>query len=180
MVALPQAVDVEKQAGQGGNSVLIPKGKYPAVILNSELKNTSSGDGKRLVFQIMITKGEYEGTEFTEGLNVVNNNEEAVKIAYQTIANMGKALSLSNVRDSSELHNKPLVIGVETEEAEPWVDNKGVQREGKDKSVVKKYFPMPANGVLPVNAPVVAETKQEKPKQEAAAAPKTNPFAPPQ
>lgn len=169
MVALPQAVDVEKQAGQSGNSVLIPPGQYPAVIVSSELKDTKTG-GKMIVFTIAITQGEYAHTEFKDYVNIVNKNPQTVEIAYQTIANMGKAAGLKTINDSSELHNNAMMIEVKTKPAEDWIDNEGKTVAGKESSEIKKYLPMPGG------AGVVNNTPSEE-KAPTDSAPPSNPFA---
>jgi len=170
MVALPQAVDVEKQAGQGGSVPFIPQGKYPAVIVASELKRTSKG-GQMIVFTIVITQGDYANTEFKQYVNIVNKNPDAEKIGYQTIANMGKAINIANIKDTNELHNKPMVIEVKTKPAEDWINDKGETVAGKESSEIKKYFPIPANGA--------AETASDTGKQTDTvdATPASNPFA---
>lgn len=193
MVALPQAVDVEKQAGQGGNSVLIPQGQYQAVILASEMKPTKKG-GQMLVVTVNLTQGEYAHTEFKEYVNIVNENPKTVEIAYQTLANMGKAVGITAINDSTELHNKPLMVEVKTLPAEDWVDNEGKTVAGKEKSAIKKYLPLPAGGAPAGFTPPAAVAVAAQPAAAAAppamqaaapvaaaapaGAPAGNPFAP--
>jgi len=177
MVALPKAVDVEKQAGQGGNSVLIPQGQYQAIICASELKETKGGAGKMIVFTINITHGEYAHTEFKEYVNIVNSNAKTVEIAYQTIANIGKAVKLAVVNDSSELHNKPLMIEIKTKPAKDWADNDGKMVAGKERSEIKKFLPLPAGGA-PAAQQQVETAAEATPAASTAEAPQSNPFAP--
>ena len=135
MVALPRVINVEEEAG--GNSLpLIPSGQYQALIMNSELKPTKAG-GQMVVFYIFITHGEYAHTEFKEYVNIINKSEEAVRIGCQTIANIGKAIGISSVSTTEQLHNKPLMIEVGVENGKEWIDKDGVVRDGKDKSVLK-------------------------------------------
>lgn len=179
MVALPRQVNVEAEAG-GGNLPLIPSGQYQALVVASELKSTKTG-GQMVVFDIVITQGAHAHTEFKEYVNIVNNSEDAVRIGYQTIANIGKALGLANVTTTEELHNKPLMIEVGKEDGKPWVDSNGVTREGKDKSVIKKFLPIPSGGA-PTPQPEAAQPEATTAAQPAAATvntPKDNPFAKP-
>jgi len=182
MVGIPQTFNTSDLPDTGGSSVLIPQADYQALIVESELKQTKSGTGQMLVFKIVITQGQYANTEFVERLNIINQNQTAVEIAYKTLARMSEALGMSQTpADSSQLHNKPLMIRVETEPAEPYIDNNGNQKPGKDKSVIKTYLPLPAGGAgaAPVGAAPAAVTASAPPAPAVAAAPAASPFAPP-
>jgi len=186
MVALPQNVNVEEHARQGGGNMLIPQGQYMAVAVESVLKTTSKG-GQMVVMKFVVTQGEYQNTEFLRYLNIVNNTPKAVEIAYQEIANIGKAIGLGNVSDTSQLHNQPMIIEIKNKKQGDWTNNDGEIVEGKERSEIYKYLPIPAGGAVPQNAPAAtqqesapaqaAQTAQEQPDQ--AAAPANNPFAPP-
>jgi hypothetical protein len=155
MVALPQKYNVADLPDSGGGVVHIPDGMYKAVIVESELKPTSNGQGQFLALRVVITEGQYSNTEFIERLNIINQNQQAVEIAYKTLARISEALGMSTTPDdSNELHNKPLLIKVETEAGKPWKDKDGVEREGKDKSVIKGYKPLGAH--VAAAAPVAA------------------------
>lgn len=149
MVQLNQQYNVNDEYVQGGGSgpVLIPEGVYKAIIVNSEMKQTKTG-GQMLVFKYVITEGQYANTEFYDRLNIINNNATAVQIAYKTLARISEACGLSKTpSDSNQLHNVPLMIEVKTRKAEPWQDNEGNMREGKDQSEIKGYKPVPQVGV---------------------------------
>lgn len=167
MVALPQQFNTADLPDTGGNMVLIPAGQYSALIVNSEMKETRDKAGQFLALTLVITQGDYANTEFVERLNIVNKNPKAVEIAYKTLARMSEAVGMNKTPlDSTELHNKPLMIEVKTEEGKPWVDNDGVTQKGKDKSVIGKYLTTPAVGTgapaagvspgAPVAAPATA------------------------
>lgn len=168
MVALPRTVNVEEEAGQGGKSVLIPQGKYPAIIVGSEMKPNKSGH--MIVFKVIITQGQFKETEFSENLNIINPNAETVRIAYQTIANIGRAVGLATVTTTEEVQNKPLIIEVENEAPKDWVNDKGEAVKGKERSKIKGFYPMPAGGV-----PVVTAVINDEIDPTAPAA--VNPFA---
>ena len=203
MVALPQTYNTADLPDSGGGMVLIPQGQYQAVIVESELKPTSKGDGQFLAMKVVITQGQHQNTEFIERLNIINPNPIAVEIAYKTLARISEALGMSQTpTDSNQLHNRPLMIQIETEAGKPYTDNNGEQREGKDKSIIKKYLPMPAAGATPFGAGVPAQggqapaaapfapptteaqpaatTEAADPATQATAAPVNNPFATPQ
>lgn len=148
MVALPQTFKTADLPDTGGKTVHIPEGQYQAVIVESTLEDTSNKSGKFLKLKLVITQGQYANTELFERLNVVNPNQQAVEIAYKTLARISEAVGMDTTpSDSNQLHNKPLLITVETEKGTPWKDKDGVERQGKDKSVIKKYHPLPKTGV---------------------------------
>ena len=177
MVALPEVKNVADLPDTGGNSVLIPQGQYQALIVNSEMKSTKDNAGQFLALTVVITQGAHANTEFTERLNLVNKNPVAVDIAYKTLARISEAFGMDKTpADSSELHNKPLMIEVVTKKGKDWVNNKGETVAGNDQSEIKKYLPLPASGV-PAGAATEVVAPTQEPQQAQAAAPATNPFA---
>lgn len=149
------------EAGNGPMPLIEP-GTYQAVILASELKPTSNNAGQFLEMKIVITQGNHKDVEFIERLNVVNANDTAVTIAYQTLAKIAKATGHAVIPPQSEtMHNRPLLIEVKTEKGSDFRDKKtGEVRQGKDKSVISGYKPLPsvgqsgASSVHPVDAPM--------------------------
>jgi len=147
MAVLPQTYNTADLPDGGAGMPLIPPGQYQAVILNSEMVATRSGAGQMLVLDVTITQGQYANTEFKERLNIINSNPVAVEIAYKTLARVSEALGMVQTpADSTQLHNKPLMIEIATEAGEPYVDNAGVQKQGKDKSIISKWLALPAGG----------------------------------
>ena len=147
MALLPATYNCADLPDTGG-VVKIPDGQYKAVIIDSELKPTSNGNGQFLALKIVITEGQFQDTEFTERLNIINQNTKAVEIAFKTLARISEAVGMSQTpQDSATLHNKPLIIVVGTEAGKDWKDNDGVMHTGQDKSVIKKYLPLPKVGI---------------------------------
>lgn len=174
MVALPQTYNTADLPDTGGNLVHIPPGKYPAVIVSSELKPTSKGDGQFLALTTIITQGQYANTEFVERLNIINPNQTAVEIAYKTLARISEAVGMTQTpTESTQLHNKPLMIEVETEAGKPWKDNEGIERQGKDKSIIRRWHP--ANGGVPASGAPFAPPAAAAP--QAAGSPGKPPWA---
>ena len=146
--------EIVANAGTGGLP-LIPPGKYQGLFVTSELKPNSAGTGQYLAMKAVITQGEYRDTEFTEILNLINPNATAVKIAYETLAKIAKAVGFAQIpSDSSALHNKPLLLVIKTEKGTPYKDKvTGETKEGKDKSVIAGFEPLPQVGVVGGVAP---------------------------
>jgi len=92
---------------------LLPAGEYLAEIVESDYKQTRSGNGAYLELVFEIVDGEYKGRQLVERLNLENPNETTVRIAKGTLARILLALDLFAVADSEELHHKPMKIKVE-------------------------------------------------------------------
>lgn len=153
MAFLPQTqvTNVEEILANASSGSLphIPDGEYTGLFVKSEMKQAQSG-GQFLELTLVITQGQYKDTEFTERLNLVNNNQTAVKIAYETLARIAKAVGLSTIpQDSNALHNKPFSFKAKTEKGTEFTDKKtGEKRQGKDKSVIdsNSYKALPQVG----------------------------------
>jgi len=170
MVGIPQTFKVNDPAvaGGSGNNVLIPEGNYKAIIISSDMKDNSSGTGQFLALEIAIVEGDYTDTTFTERLNLINPNQKAVEIAYKTLARISEALGMAETpSDSAQLHNQPLLIEVKTKKGEPWTNNQGEKVEGKDKSEIKGFKPLPKIGVVGASAPVFAQATAAPVKKSA-------------
>lgn len=145
-----QKLNVEEvlaSAGNGG-APLLPEGDYQAVCVKAEMKDTSARTGKYLALTHIITVGTYRDTEFVDRFNIVNPNEKAVKIAYEQYAKFCKAIGYNELQeDESKLRNRPFVMKLKTEKGTPWKDKDGVDREGKDKSVIAGYSAAPSGAI---------------------------------
>lgn len=94
---------------------VIPEGTYNAQIIQSDMKETKSGTGMYLELRIQILDEPYTGRLVFERLNLVNQNETAVKIAERTLADLCEACDLDEVEDSEELHGIEFVIDLKVE-----------------------------------------------------------------
>jgi hypothetical protein len=90
----------------------IPAGKYLAMITASEMKPNKAGTGSYLELVFTILEGEYKGRQLWARLNLDNPNELAVKIARAELSAICRATGVLTPRDSTELHNLPLVVRV--------------------------------------------------------------------
>lgn len=90
----------------------IPAGKYLAVITASETKSTKSGTGSYLELTFQIIDGAYKSRLLWARLNLNNPNELTVKIARSELSAICRAVGVMEPKDSSELHNLPLLITV--------------------------------------------------------------------
>jgi len=114
----------------------VPAGKYLAVIVESEVKPTKSGNGHFLELTFEIIEGELKGRKVWARLNLDNPNAQAVQIARGELSAICHAVGVMQPKDSAELHNLPLEITVKCK-----------KREGMDElsNEIKGYAPKGAS-----------------------------------
>lgn len=132
----------------------LPKGDYPVMIVDSEMKPTKKKDGQYLQLSIEVVDGPYKGRMIFDRLNIVNQNAQAVEIAQRQLSQICHAVGVLAVRDSAELHNKPMIAHVDVEEGGPKPQNPDGTSGGKysDKNAVKSYKPWAAGTPAPTPA----------------------------
>jgi hypothetical protein len=96
----------------------LPKGDYPVVAINSGFEENSKKTGEFLKFELEVIDGPFRGRRLFDRLNLKNQNEKAVKIAQATLSSICRAVGVLRPRDSSELHNKPMIAKVDVEPRE--------------------------------------------------------------
>jgi len=90
----------------------IPPGKYVAVITDSKMKPTKSGNGSYLELTFQVIEGEFKNRLLWARLNLDNPNALTVKIARSELSAICRAVGVMEPKDSCELHNLPLVLTV--------------------------------------------------------------------
>jgi hypothetical protein len=120
----------------------IPAGKYVAVITDSLLKPTKSGNGSYLELAFEVIDGDLKGRKVWARLNLDNPNATAVKIARSELASICKAVGVLQPKDSTELHNLPLVITVKQK----------ADAEGEVRNEIKGYAKKDALSGKPMQA----------------------------
>jgi hypothetical protein len=90
----------------------IPAGKYEAVITDSDMRESKAGSSYLwLQFQI-IEEGEFKNRNQWARLNIRHPNEKVRQIAMGELSAICRACGVLTPKDSSELHDIPLVITV--------------------------------------------------------------------
>ena len=123
----------------------IPSGTYEAVITDSEMKATKNGLGMgiNLTFEI-ISDGPAKGRKVFVWINYEHPKVEAQRIGREELASLCKAVGVSNLTDTNQLHNLPLLITV------------GLDRNDSTRNVVKKYASKAAPSAQPAQRPAAA------------------------
>ena len=91
----------------------LPVGWYVAKIVESEMKPASKPGASylELVHEI-IAPQDYAGRKLWNRLNLVNPNQQAVDIAWQTMSAICHATNVIQAQDTQQLHNIPLEVKV--------------------------------------------------------------------
>jgi hypothetical protein len=90
----------------------LPAGKYTAIITDSELKPTKSGNGSYLELTFQVVEGEYKGRLVWARLCIDHPNAMTVQIARGQLSAICRAIGVMQPKDSVEMHNLPLQITV--------------------------------------------------------------------
>lgn len=136
------AADIEPAAPRG----TLPAGKYKCVITASEEKPTRAMTGTKLALTMQVIEGPHQGAYLYDNLNVNNPSATAQEIAQRQLSAICRAVGVYTPNDSSDLHNKPLMVTVKVENTEQYgAQNKVAGYEACDKAGG-------AGGVAPVAA----------------------------
>lgn len=100
----------------------LPEGQYVAIITASEMKPTKNGNGQYLQFTFEVLDGQHKGRNLWARLNLQNPSQKAMDIAKIELGAICRAVGIIKPGDSSELHNKPILLTVEVE-----IDERGKQ-----------------------------------------------------
>lgn len=144
---------------------LLPESDYRLQVVDSEMKPTSKG-GTMLVFTYQVVGGAHDGAKLFDRLNIQNDNQKAVEIAFQTLAKLVSACGVEKVNDSSELHGKSFLAHIEVKKGEGTYIKDGVEKPSADQNVIKKYMSTSQTQIAPAqaaSAPASADTAKKMP-----------------
>ena len=96
----------------------IPAGTYLAQVIESDIKDLASGNGKGMKLTFEIIDGQYKGRRIWENLNIQHTNEDSQRIAQSQLSALCHAVGVIKLRDTAALHMKPVNIKVTVREAE--------------------------------------------------------------
>ena len=158
--------------------VVVPTGNYNVKVVSAEAKETKSGGGM-LVVGFSIQDGEHKGVVINEYYNIVNKNEDTVRIALSAIKTMmtvGGHRNPEKLADSDELLGLSMTLYVEEEET-TFTGRDGDEIE-TTQNRVKGYMelqeeseeeeePAPVKKKAPAKKKTPAKKKVEEPEEEA-------------
>lgn len=98
-------------AGVKPNAALepVPSGQYPVMITKSEQKPTKNGRGQYIELEMTIQGGEFGGRKLFDRLNIINDNQTAVDIAYGTLSAICHVTNRLQIQNTEQLHGVPFV-----------------------------------------------------------------------
>jgi hypothetical protein len=124
---------------EAGEFELIPVGEYRAVVTNSEMKTTKDNpNNKYLTLTLEIIDGEFKGRKLFENLNLIRdmtaqNDPKTKGLAERRLKQICQAVGKTHIKDSAELHNKPMLVDVVIEAGSGTY---------KDRNAIKKFAPL--------------------------------------
>lgn len=107
----------------------LPPGKYEAMITESERVENASGNGWHLKLTLVVTRGEFEARNLWHRLNLSNPSEKAVQIARGQLSAICRAVGVLTPRDSTQLHNLPMLVNVSQEKYDNGTPEGGISNK---------------------------------------------------
>lgn len=139
---------------------LIPAGEYEAMIIESEKKDTNAKDGQYIALTFQILGPTHAGRNLWHNLNLWNKNPQAVQISRGNLSAIGRAVGVLKIRETSQLHNLPMLIRV---------GQKRRKDNGEMQNVINTWKPKdgmavpPASTGVPPAAPAASVSAGGKP-----------------
>jgi hypothetical protein len=131
---------VEAEAPRGA----LPPGEYAAIIIESSEKEPRNGGAAYLELVLQIQEPGFSGRRVWDRLHLRHATTTAANIARQRLKAIAEALGLARLADSTQLHNRPLMVTLEVREY-----------NGQQQNEVKGYSPKRATA-----APVTQKPAQ--------------------
>ncbi len=117
----------------------LPDGDYELEVTESDVKPTSTGSGTllKLMYEVRLPE-EYKGRKIFANINLENSNSQAQEIGQRELASLCRAVGISSIEDSEELHLLPFMAKVGLSKARTGKDGKTYDPQNE---VKKFYFP---------------------------------------
>jgi hypothetical protein len=135
----------------------LPEGDYELEVEASEIKDTADNTGKRLALTYRVVSGEFENRKIFGGINIVNKNPQAQEIGQKELASLCRAVGLTSIEDSEELHFKAF-------HAKLGLSKKRVvgDKTYEPRNEIKKFY-FPDEGAPPEAKPAPVAAKAAEP-----------------
>lgn len=106
--AIPQDTDKYKASK-------VPDGIYVCFITDSKIITTKATGDKSIVLELGVAKGEHTGAFFEVWCTIRSSaNANKVKAGQRNLASFIKAAGKTQIKDTNELHDIPLVVTMTT------------------------------------------------------------------
>lgn len=97
---------------------VLPRGKYPCVVLDSSEKDTRAKDGKYFEFEFEVVAGDFKKRKLWARLNIENPSEVAQRIGREQFKGLCKACGKEGAKTTEALHGKYVVCLVSIEQGQ--------------------------------------------------------------
>ena len=104
--------DANSVVEQDNSFAPLPAGDYQVIVDDSDFRDTKSGTGRYLHLELSVISADGKGRKIFDNLNLENPNPTAVEIAQRQLAGLVRACGKVQIKDSSELHNIPVIANV--------------------------------------------------------------------
>lgn len=113
MAALGKKFDATEHDTTQSDYAELPNGIYRVEIEASEVKPTNAGDGTILkTTSVVVEPEDYKGRKLFTTYNLENKSAMAQEIGQKAFASLCRAIGVSEVEDSEELHFHPYTVRV--------------------------------------------------------------------
>jgi hypothetical protein len=116
---------------------LLPDGRYAAVAVYADTKDTAKFDGKYLKVEFNLVDGKHKGHRLWDHFTLMNRKPQAVEIGRKQLAKFCQAIGQLNLTHKDELLHRPVTLVVKKRPTGP--DKKGVIREAHNE--ITQYQP---------------------------------------
>lgn len=100
----------------------IPAGWYIAQITDSGVNPAKSGKGQRMSLTFDIIDGEFKNRKIFVGLNIQHENPDTEAWAQKDLSAICHSVGVIELKDTAQLHMKPMMIKVSIREAKGGYD----------------------------------------------------------
>lgn len=122
----------------------LPPGSYEAVVSNSESRPMKSGNGMGFNFEFEIISGNFKGRKVFVWITFEHRTSpQAQQIGREQLSALCRAVGVTQLNDTVQLHNLPLMITL------------GIDKNDPTRNVVKAYKPK-GGAAAPAPAPAAA------------------------
>ena len=150
MAALGKTFDATEFETEQRDYTELPNGTYKLEVEDSDVVPTSKGDGVILKTTLSVVEPEqFKGRKLFNNYNLENKNPVAQKIGEEQFASLCRAIGVSSVNDSEDLHFHPFMAQIGLGKPQYEKDGRGnVKNDANDNPIikyparaeVKKYF----------------------------------------
>lgn len=139
----------------------LPRGMYQVIVMGSDLKATQAGTGQYIELTLQVVDGEHAGRRLWDRLNVSNPNKTAEDIAKRQLQELCLAAGVTNLTDTEQLHDIPVLAEVDIDRKEP--DRNRVTGYASISASMMASVPKPSQAARPAAAPTPSPKPAARP-----------------